>query len=32
MALKEENDTVSLFNDKAIAGSLTMTLVKIEGN
>jgi 4,5-DOPA dioxygenase extradiol len=32
MALKEENDTVSLFNDKAIAGSLTMTSVKIEGN
>lgn len=29
MALKEENDTVSLFNDKAIAGSLTMTSVKI---
>ena len=29
MALKEENDTVSLFNDKAVAGSLTMTSVKI---
>ena len=32
MALKEENDTVSLFNDKAIAGSLTMTSLKIGGN
>jgi 4,5-DOPA dioxygenase extradiol len=32
MALKEENDSVSLFNDKAIAGSLTMTSVKIGGN
>ncbi|MGG9962703.1 4,5-DOPA dioxygenase extradiol [Ferruginibacter sp. SUN106] len=30
MALKEENEKVSLFNDKAIAGSLTMTSVKIE--
>lgn len=32
MALKEENDTVSLFNDKTIAGSLTMTSLKIGGN
>jgi 4,5-DOPA dioxygenase extradiol len=32
MALKEENDGVSLFNDKTIAGSLSMTSVKIEGN
>jgi 4,5-DOPA dioxygenase extradiol len=32
MALKEENDAVSLFNDKAIAGSLTITSVKIGGN
>lgn len=32
MALKEENDAVSLFNDKAVAGSLTMTSVKIGGN
>ncbi|MDO9040384.1 MAG: 4,5-DOPA dioxygenase extradiol [Bacteroidota bacterium] len=32
MALKEENEAVSLFNDKAIAGSLTMTSVKIGGN
>ncbi|WP_460552972.1 4,5-DOPA-extradiol-dioxygenase [Ferruginibacter profundus] len=30
MALKEENEKVSVFNDKAIAGSLTMTSVKIE--
>lgn len=29
LALKEENDSVSLFNDKAVAGSLTMTSVKI---
>lgn len=29
LALKEENDKVSLFNDKAVAGSLTMTSVKI---
>ncbi|MCA1759056.1 MAG: dioxygenase [Bacteroidales bacterium] len=31
MALKEENEAVSLFNDKAVAGSLTMTSVKIGG-
>ncbi len=30
LALKEENEKVSLFNDKPIAGSLTMTSVKIE--
>lgn len=30
MALKNEKDKVSLFNDKPIAGSLTMTSVKIE--
>ncbi len=30
MALKEENEKVSLFNDKAVAGSLSMTSVKIE--
>jgi 4,5-DOPA dioxygenase extradiol len=30
LALKEENENVTLFNDKAIAGSLTMTSVKIE--
>ena len=29
LALKEENDKVSLFNDKAIAGSLTMTSVRV---
>jgi 4,5-DOPA dioxygenase extradiol len=31
LALKEEKDKVSLFNDKPIAGSLTMTSVKIGG-
>jgi 4,5-DOPA dioxygenase extradiol len=30
LALKKENDKVSLFNDKAVGGSLTMTSVKIE--
>jgi len=30
MALKQANEKVSLFNDKAVAGSLTMTSVKIE--
>lgn len=29
LALKDEQEQVSLFNDKAIAGSLTMTSVKI---
>jgi len=29
MALQEENEAVNLFNDKAVAGSLTMTSVKI---
>lgn len=29
LALKDKNDEVSLFNDKAIGGSLTMTSVKI---
>jgi 4,5-DOPA dioxygenase extradiol len=29
MALKEENEQVSLFNDTAVGGSLTMTSVKI---
>lgn len=29
LALKDEKDNVSLFNDKAVAGSLTMTSVKI---
>jgi 4,5-DOPA dioxygenase extradiol len=30
LALKEEHEQVTLFNDKAIAGSLTMTSVKID--
>jgi 4,5-DOPA dioxygenase extradiol len=30
MALKDKNDTVSLFNDKPVAGALTMTSVKID--
>ncbi len=29
LAIKEENETVSFFNDKAVMGSLTMTSVKI---
>lgn len=29
LALKEEHEKVALFNDKAVAGSLTMTSVKI---
>lgn len=29
MALRDENETVSIFNDKAVAGSITMTSVKI---
>jgi 4,5-DOPA dioxygenase extradiol len=29
LALKEENEKVELFNDKTVAGSLTMTSVKI---
>lgn len=29
LALKEEKEAISLFNDKAVAGSLTMTSVKI---
>ena len=29
LALKDKNDKVELFNDKAVAGSLTMTSVKI---
>lgn len=31
LALKENNDSLSFFNDKAMAGSLTMTSVKIGG-
>lgn len=30
LALKDKNEKISLFNDKAIAGSLTMTSVKID--
>ncbi len=30
LALKEENEKVTLFNDKAVGGSLTMTSLKIE--
>jgi len=30
LALKEKNENVSLFNDKAVAGSLIMTSVKID--
>jgi 4,5-DOPA dioxygenase extradiol len=30
LALKEESETVSLFNDKLIAGSLSMTSLKID--
>jgi 4,5-DOPA dioxygenase extradiol len=29
LALKEENEMVNIFNDKAVAGSLTMTSLKI---
>jgi 4,5-DOPA dioxygenase extradiol len=29
LALKEEKEKISLFNDKAVGGSLTMTSVKI---
>jgi 4,5-DOPA dioxygenase extradiol len=29
LALKEQNENISLFNDQALAGSLTMTSVKI---
>ncbi len=30
LALKDEGDTVSIFNDKPVGGSLTMTSLKIE--
>jgi len=30
LALKEENEKITLFNDKAVAGSLTMTSLKID--
>lgn len=31
LALKESNEKITLFNDKAVAGSLTMTSLKIDG-
>lgn len=30
LALKEENEIINIFNDKAVAGSLTMTSIKID--
>lgn len=30
LALKNKNDTISLFNDKSVAGSLSMTSIKID--
>lgn len=32
LALKDKNENITLFNDKPVAGSLTMTSVKIETN
>ncbi len=32
LALKEENEKITFFNDKAVGGSLTMTSLKIEPN
>ena len=32
LALKEENESITLFNDKPIAGSLSMTSLKIAPN
>jgi 4,5-DOPA dioxygenase extradiol len=29
LALKEENETINIFNDRAVGGSLTMTSIKI---
>ncbi len=29
LALKEENESIDIFNDKAVGGSLTMTSIKI---
>lgn len=31
LALKDKNEKITLFNDKAVAGSLTMTSIKIDG-
>lgn len=30
LGLKEENENINIFNDKCVAGSLTMTSLKIE--
>ena len=30
LAFKEENEKITIFNDKAVAGSLTMTSIKID--
>ena len=32
LAMKEEKEKITLFNDKAVAGALTMTSLKIETN
>jgi len=32
LALKDEKDDIKIFNDKAVAGSLTMTSLKIGNN
>jgi 4,5-DOPA dioxygenase extradiol len=30
LALKEDKEKITIFNDKAVAGSLTMTSLKID--
>jgi 4,5-DOPA dioxygenase extradiol len=30
LALKDNNEKITMFNDKAVAGSLTMTSIKID--
>ena len=32
LALKEKDDKINIFNDRAVAGSLTMTCIKIGKN
>jgi 4,5-DOPA dioxygenase extradiol len=32
LSLKEENERVDFFNDRAVMGSLTMTSLKIQGS
>ncbi|GAB1371747.1 hypothetical protein MASR1M45_18090 [Candidatus Kapaibacterium sp.] len=32
LALKDKKDNISLFNDKPVAGALTMTSVKIDSD